>query len=495
MANAANLRAANSGSQLLEQMDNQQVTSVHWKVMFISGMGFFTDAYDLFIIGVVMSILKEEWHPGKLETSLVTSTALLASAIGALLFGRIADMVGRKKIYGIECLVLSAGAIASAFSPNIAWLIALRFILGIGIGGDYPVSATIMSEYAGKCSRGMMVALVFSMQAAGLIVGPLIAAGLLSTHLSHDAIWRVLLAVGALPPMLVYYWRRRIHETPRYSLATGNRAEFEGAAQSVIGSKDQFRKETAGRGSRSGERDFNAERQPQQEETFWHGFETLIQNRLWLKYLIGASLAWFLMDFAYYGNTVSSPAILNAISPHASLLRHTMTELMIFAFAAAPGYFVAAWLIDRIGRKFIQNLGFLVMTLCFTGMALVPNVEHRLKTFLALYAISFFFTEFGPNATTFIYPAELFPVKARTTGHGIAAAAGKIGGFIGVFTFPFLTAWHGLTAAELAAAFVSLLGILVTWGMLPETKGKSLEEVTGEREEQREPQAALRPAA
>lgn len=144
------------------EMDNAQISSHHWKIMFISGMGFFTDAYDLFIIGVVMSLVQPMWHTGKVEESLVDSTALLAAAFGALLFGRVADMLGRKRIYGVEVLVLAVGTIASAFSPNIWWLIGLRFILGIGIGGDYPVSATIMSEYAGKSTRGMLVTLVFT---------------------------------------------------------------------------------------------------------------------------------------------------------------------------------------------------------------------------------------------------------------------------------------------------------------------------------------------
>ena len=170
--------AATPGSDILEQMDSSKITKLHWKIMFISGMGFFTDAYDLFIIGVAMALIKEQWHVSSVAEGLVTSTALLASAVGALLFGRIADMLGRKRIYGFEVLVLAAGAIASAFSPNIGWLIAFRIILGLGIGGDYPVSATIMSEYASKKTRGMMVTLVFTMQAAGLIVGPLLSAAL-----------------------------------------------------------------------------------------------------------------------------------------------------------------------------------------------------------------------------------------------------------------------------------------------------------------------------
>jgi MFS transporter, PHS family, inorganic phosphate transporter len=194
--------------------------------------------------------------------------------------------------------------------------------------------------------------------------------------------------------------------------------------------------------------------------------------------LVGASLAWFLMDFAYYGNTVSSPLVLAAITPKGSLLNHTLIQLAVFAVAAAPGYLIAAAMMDRMGRKSIQILGFAMMALTFAVIALVPNVETFVLPFLIVYGISYFFTEFGPNSTTFVYPAELFPVKGRTTGHGIASSAGKLGGFIGVFLFPIFMHWHGLLAAESAAAIVSVLGIIVTVTMLPETKGKSLEELS-----------------
>jgi PHS family inorganic phosphate transporter-like MFS transporter len=457
------------GSDVLEKMDSSKITALHWKVMFISGMGFFTDAYDLFIIGVVMSLLKGEWHINPLQEGLVTSTALLASAVGALLFGRVADMLGRKRIYGFEVLVLAAGAIASAFSPDIWWLIAFRVVLGVGIGGDYPVSSTIMSEYAGKKSRGMMVTLVFTMQAAGLIVGPLLAAGLLSTNLSHDLVWRILLGVGCLPALAVFQMRRHLAETPRYLLASGQHAAFHKATEGLTGAQSPP----------SGGGDLAAARS-QEKETFWKGFSVFTGNRTMAIRLIGASLAWFLMDFAYYGNTVSSPLVLAAIAPDKSLLSHTLMQLAVFVVAAAPGYLIAAALMDRIGRKSIQVLGFTMMAITFAVIALIPDVETLVLPFLIVYGISYFFTEFGPNSTTFVYPAEIFPVKSRTTGHGVAASAGKIGGFIGVFLFPILMRWHGLLAAEAAAAGVSVLGIIVTLTMLPETKGKSLEELSPE---------------
>src|SRR6201992_417467 len=258
------------------EMDNAGISRQHWKIMFISGMGFFTDAYDLFIIGVVMSLLKPIWHVGKLEEGLVESTALLASAIGALLFGRVADMVGRKRIYGVEVLVLAAGAIACAFSPNIWWLIGFRFILGVGIGGDYPVSATIMSEYAGKANRGLLVTLVFAMQAAGLIVGPLLAAALLLTPLSHDIIWRILVAFGALPALAVYGARRHLKETPRFLKAAGHEEDDSGKLKKAA----HFDKET-------------------HSVSFWDGFHRMVDDKRILARLVGASLAWFLLDFAY----------------------------------------------------------------------------------------------------------------------------------------------------------------------------------------------------
>ncbi len=440
------------------EMDNAGISAHHWKIMFISGMGFFTDAYDLFIIGVVMTLLKDIWHFGKLEESLVESTALLAAALGALLFGRVADMLGRKRIYGVEVLVLAAGAIACAFAPNILWLIGLRFILGIGIGGDYPVSATIMSEYSGKNHRGMMVTLVFAMQAAGLIVGPLFAAGLLSTHLSHDIIWRILVAFGAVPALAVFWQRRKLKETPRFLHASGKQEDESGKIINI---------QTGQTASQS--------------VSFWDGFHRLVSDEKLLLRLIGASGAWFLMDAAYYGNTVSSPLVLSALGGDHTLLHKTLTQLVIFAVFAVPGYAVAALTMDRLGRKTIQCLGFAMMAVTFALLALIPNIEKMVIPFLCIYGLSFFFTEFGPNATTFVYPSEIFPVRVRTTGHGIAAAMGKLGGFLGVFLFPYLMAWKGLLGAESAAAIASVCGLVLTIFTLPETKGKSLEELSTER--------------
>lgn len=439
------------------EMDGAPLSRQLWKIMFISGMGFFTDAYDLFIIGIVMSLLQPIWHVTPLEQSLVESTALLASALGALLFGRVADILGRKRIYGYEVLMLAAGAVACAFAPNILWLIGLRFFLGIGIGGDYPVSATIMSEYACKQHRGLLVSMVFAMQAAGLIVGPLFAAALLSTHLSNDIIWRILVACGALPALAVYWQRRKMRETPRF-LSANSLVEDEAGNIVPVSSGPAVNHAIS----------------------FWDGFHRLVRDETLLPRLVGAGAAWFLMDAAYYGNTVSSPLVLSVLKGNQDLLHKSLTQLVIFAVFAVPGYLVAALCMDRLGRKTIQTLGFAMMAAAFTAMAMMPNLVSHTVLFVLIYGWSFFFTEFGPNTTTFVYPSEIFPVRVRTTAHGIAAALGKLGGFLGVFLFPYLMRWRGLFGAEMAAAITSVIGMLVTLALLPETKGKSLEELSGE---------------
>jgi MFS family permease len=438
--------------------------------MFVSGMGFFTDAYDLFVIGIVVVLLKPEWGLSTTQVSLLNSVTLAASAVGAIVFGRIADILGRKKIYGYEVLILAIGALASAFAPNFWFLLVCRAVLGIGIGGDYPVSATIMSEYSGKQSRGKMVGLVFAMQGAGLLVGPLLASGLLASGLSDDTVWRVLLAFGAIPGLAVFYLRRKIQETPRFALAGGASDEAEAAITAATAAPGAPRVKAP-----SGE---SAARHPQGA---LEGFAILARHRRMLGWLIGTAGAWALLDFCYYGNSISTPEILALLNPAASLLHNTLVQLAIFAVFAVPGYIAAILLLDRTGRRKIQVLGFGMMALTFGLIGLIPAVSASAVPFILLYGVSYFFTEFGPNTTTFVYPAEIFPVDVRTTAHGISAGAGKLGAFAGAYLFPVMLASSlGIRLAEIVAAIVALAGLVLTAALLPEPKGRSLEDLAAE---------------
>ena len=188
----------------------------HRRAVVISGMGFFTDAYDLFVISTVAVLVKAQWHLSTTQTSWVAGSTILAAFIGALVFGRIADVLGRKSVYVLVALIMIVGALTSAFATGFLWLVVARFVLGLGIGGDYPVSAVLMSEYANRDDRGRLVGLVFSMQALGLIVGPLVGLALLSSGISHDLTWRLMLGLGALPAAAVVYLRSKMPESPRF---------------------------------------------------------------------------------------------------------------------------------------------------------------------------------------------------------------------------------------------------------------------------------------
>jgi MFS transporter, PHS family, inorganic phosphate transporter len=446
----------------IAELDESVATFFHKKVLVTSGLGFFTDAYDLFIIGIALSLIKSEWHPSTFEVSLVSSAALLASALGAIVFGRLADILGRKKIYGIVVLFLAGGALGTAFVPNIAWLVVFRAIVGFGVGGDYPVSATIMSEYAGKKHRGRMVAMVFSMQALGLIVGPLVAVGLLASGISHDLAWRIMLALGAVPALVAFGLRRQIHETPRFALAAGDVEHAAHAAKRAAATETHT----------GGPRKLQIKNKKADSlMAFW-------RNKQLLRWLIGAAGAWFLIDVAFYGNTISSPIILKLLSPKASLITTTLEALLIFVVASAPGYLFSIMRIEKQGRKSIQMIGFLMMAVAFAAIGLLPNVTTMVVPFLALYGVSYFFTQYGPNTTTFVMPTELFPVRLRTTSHGISASVGKLGAFIGTFFFPFLLKDVGLAKTELVVSLVCLSGLALTYYLLPETSGKTLEEIS-----------------
>ena len=436
---------------LVEALDEASLSRFHLRAVLVSGMGFFTDAYDLFVIGIASTLVAKEWHLSSGRLALLNSMMLLAAFFGAFVFGRFADVAGRKRVYWMVAAIMIVGALGSALSPSFWVLIVFRFVLGFGVGGDYPVSAVMMSEYANRKDRGKLVGMVFGTQALGLIVGPLVALALLGGGASNDVTWRVLLGLGAVPAAAVLYLRLLMPESPRYQVQVQGRAEQ--AASQIA---DFTGGQVSGDGSGG----------PRQEL----GLRAFLTDRRWLVMLAGTAGTWFLLDYAYYGNTISTPQILGLISPHASTMTKIALQLAIFVVAAVPGYVLAIACLDRIGHRRLQWTGFAAMGLCFLVIAAVPGMTTTVAPFLLVYGVSYFFTEFGPNMTTFVMPSEIYPVAMRATGHGISAGVGKLGAFIGVFLFPVLNSSLGLRGTLLLTAGVSVLGFALTF-VLPEPAG------------------------
>ncbi len=456
-------------------LNGMGLSLAHIKVFFTAGMGFFTDAYDLFIIGAVLDVFSKASIPGfDVATKVLGmplagflgASAIFTAIIGQLLFGALADRFGRKSVYGIEASLMAIGALLSAVSPNLYWLIASRLVLGLGIGGDYPVSSVIMSEYANARDRGKLVALVFSTQGIGSLTAILVGA-LSALFLPPGLAWRVMLGVGAIPALSVIYLRRKVPETPRYALLVKRDEAEAKRAAGFLGSKI-----SGAAVSRS---------IPMIE----------FLRRYWLTLLATAG-TWFLMDIAFYGSGVYSGPIVSSFIPiSSSLPTSVQVERLILEaglpfIVGLPGYYLSVALMDRLGRKSIQLTGFAGMAILYLIVTSIMEVSGTKMSFLipvsyalSLYVLTFFFIDFGPNTTTFVVPTEVYPTRYRTTGHGISAAAGKTGAAISTLLFPSLELAIGIRGILMVYAVAAVLGLGLTL-LLREPKQKDLETVSEE---------------
>jgi MFS transporter, PHS family, inorganic phosphate transporter len=449
------------GQSVSDLLNDAPRSKFHRRTVLISGVGFFTDAYDLFVISTVATLVATQWGLSTLQTSWVTGSAILGAFFGAITFGRLADVFGRKKVYTIVAAIMIAGALASAAAPGFVWLVVARFVLGLGIGGDYPVSAVLMSEYSNRQDRGRMVGMVFSMQALGLIVGPLVGLALLTSGIGDNLTWRIMLGLGAIPAAGVIYLRSKMPESPRF------RSQVQGKSDQVTGDLATYTEGVISVDATTAAAPPSAERL---------GLVEFLRNRRMVMLLLGTAGSWFLFDYAYYGNTLSFPVILKAVDSTASLEAKLLWTLGIFVVFAVPGYIMAVLFMDRIGHRRLQFVGFSVMAVVFLTLAAFKGLTTTVVPFLLIFGLSYFFVEFGPNVTTFVLPSEVFPTSMRTTGHGIAAGVGKLGAFIGVFLVPQLQNRYGLRGMLVVAGAAALLGFALT-RVLPEPARRNLEDM------------------
>ncbi|CAA2999960.1 inorganic phosphate transporter 1-11-like [Olea europaea var. sylvestris] len=502
-----------SNIAVLSALDNARTQWYHVTAIVIAGMGFFTDAYDLFCISTVSKLLGRLYYydgsltkPGKLPhdvNNFVVGVALVGTLIGQLFFGWLGDKLGRKRVYGVTLVLMAICAICSGMSLGsspkavMTTLCFFRFWLGFGIGGDYPLSATIMSEYANKKTRGAFIAAVFAMQGVGIIFAGLVSMTLskiflnaypgprfsespiFSTEPEADYVWRIVLMLGALPAILTFYWRMKMPETGRYTaLIEGNAKQAASDMGRVLDIEIQAEQEKLAQFKSSNEYSLLS------SEFFnRHG-----------RHLIGTATTWFLLDIAFYSQNLTQKDIfptmgLTSKAENVSALREmfetSRAMFVISLFGTFPGYWVTVAFIDKIGRFYIQLLGFFMMSVFMFIIGLkyenLKTEQHK-WTFAILYGLTFFFANFGPNATTFVLPAELFPTRLRSTCHAISAASGKAGAMIGAFGVQNYTQdgdTRKIKRAMMILAFTNLIGFFCTF-LVTETKGRSLEEISGE---------------
>ncbi|MCO5567990.1 hypothetical protein L7F22_024635 [Adiantum nelumboides] len=513
--------------QILETLDKAKTQGFHFTTIIIAGMGFFTDAYDLICISTVTKLLGRIYftdpasgRPGTLPpalNALVNGIALLGAFCGQLLFGWLGDKLGRKRVYRVTALLMVCCSIGSALSfgsnPHavIGTLCFFRFWLGVGIGGDYPLSATIMSEYANTNTRGAFVGAVFANQGFGILVSQIIAmvcsAGLkgyypappfdvnpvLSTPPHADYVWRLVFLFGSVPALLTYHFRTKMPETARYTaLVIGNSKQAAHDMSQVL---------------HKGFDEGDVEAQPVHRVSATAIDYGLFSRKFWHchgLHLLGTSTSWFLAGLPWYTlnlfekdaltavRWLPPPATMSAIDEVYQICK---AQVLIAMCSIIPGYWCTVALIDRIGRKPIQMQGFLMMGVFMLALGIPYNFwrDKNQVGFMIIYAITFFFNNFGPNTTTFIVPSELFPARFRTTCHGMSAAVGKLGAVLGAFGFTFVSQDRDPSRVDagykpgigpgktfVILAGTSMIGMLLTFILIPETKGRSLEDISGE---------------
>ncbi|XP_039135101.1 inorganic phosphate transporter 1-6-like [Dioscorea cayenensis subsp. rotundata] len=515
---------ANEQLHVLNALDVAKTQWYHFTAILIAGMGFFTDAYDLFSISLVTKLLGRIYYhvdgsptPGTLPPNVsaaVNGVAFIGTLSGQLFFGWLGDKMGRKKVYGLTLMLMVVCSLASGLSFGhtsksvMITLCFFRFWLGFGIGGDYPLSATIMSEYANKKTRGAFIAAVFAMQGFGILAGGMVTIIVslafknrfpapsysvdpsASTVPQADYVWRIILMFGAVPALITYYWRLNMPETARYTALVAKNTKQAAADMSKV-LKTEI---TADELSENSKINSN-----------FGLFSKEFVRRHGL-HLVGTAITWFFLDIAYYSQNLFQKDIFSAIgwipkpktmSALEEVFKIARAQSLIALCGTVPGYWVTVALIDILGRLKIQLLGFFMMTVFMLGLAIPYNhwtTPGNHIGFIVLYGFTFFFANFGPNSTTFITPAEIFPARLRSTCHGISAASGKLGAIIGSFGFLYLAqnkdpakADHGYPAgigvrnSLFLLAGCNLMGLFFTF-LVPETKGKSLEEISKEDE-------------
>ncbi|OCK77952.1 phosphate:H+ symporter [Lepidopterella palustris CBS 459.81] len=506
----------------LAEIDKAPFGWYHARLIVVTGVGFFTDAYSLFAINLTAAMLGIVFYheSGKGVIPHGADTAIrVASSIGAVLgqifFGYLADVLGRKKMYGIELLIIISATLAQslcASSTAISFagvLVFWRIIMGVGIGGDYPLSAVITSEFASTRWRGAIIAAVFAMQGLGQFAAAIMALVVTKAFkqdidsiksvsecsgqclVSVDAMWRIIIAFGGIPGWFALYYRLTIPETPRYTFdvlydiekATADAQRYRSGKKGE-GHVDKLNQARA-------RQEMMKYRTPRPSAGEVIRYFSRWRNAVML---VGTAGSWFFLDVAFYGLNLNSSSVLSAIgfpqtgSIYRQLHNAAVGQLVLICAGAIPGYWATVVAVDWLGRRFIQIMGFVILTVLFAVIGFhFDNLSKQ--SLLVLYILSQFFFNFGPNATTFISPSEIYPTRVRSTAHGISAAAGKIGAIIAQTVFAPMV-HRGATPKNSAPwlpgvmqifALFMFCGILTSF-LVPESKRHTLEDLAGEKE-------------
>ncbi|HLG26811.1 MAG TPA: MFS transporter [Paenisporosarcina sp.] len=345
------------------------------KLLGIAGLGWMFDAMDVGILSFVIAALAIEWNLSPGQMGWIGSVNSIGMAVGALTFGLLADRIGRKRVFILTLVIFSVASGLSALSTTLAVFLIFRFFVGMGLGGELPVASTLVAESVEAKERGRIVVLLESFWAAGWLI-----AALISYFIIPNYGWQVALVITALPAFYAIYLRINLPDSPQF---TAKRVRDRTYGQNI--------------------------------KAVWSKPYTKPTLMLWI--------LWFTVVFSYYGMFLWLPSVM--VIKGFSLIK-SFEYVLIMTIAQLPGYFTAAWLIEKAGRKFV-----LVTYLLGTAASafVFGNADTTMLLIVSGAFLSFF--NLGAWGALYAYTPEQYPSVIRTTGAGMAAAIGRVGGILG----------------------------------------------------------------
>lgn len=434
-----------------------EISTFHYKMLLLSAAGVFLDGYDLFIISVVLLFIKPLWintlplNEQSFVLGLLAASALVGMFVGALTLGHITDKLGRKAMYVMDLIFFVVFAILSALSANIWELIIFRFLLGLGIGADYPISSTYVTEFSPSKVRGKLISTTFMFWGFGALVAALVGYVIAFFHPLGVDSWRLMLLSGIIPAIFVIILRTTMPESPRWLLSQGKTKEAIEVLKKLKLDVENI-EITEGKKEKANIKD--------------------LLSPIYRKRTIFAWVPWFFMDIGVYGIGIYLPTLLYELGFKNQL--NSLLGTALLDIFGVIGFIIAIIFIDRTGRIKLQAIGFLGMAFSLITLAFVGS--SNLIILLIAFAVFELSENAGPNTTTWVVATELFPTRLRATAQGSSAAISRLGAITGVFLLPIITEIYGNTIGLLFVATATIVGFLITIYIGEETRALSLEE-------------------
>jgi len=438
-----------------EQLDELPLSRFHWRLLLVSGFGWMFDAMDVLIVGSVIAAAAAAWRLEPTQSQAVSTANLAGLFCGALASGWLSDRFGRKVVFTSTLLVYSIFNGLSAAANSLETLMALRFLAGLGLGGELPVAATLVSELMPAKNRGTMVVLLESFWAYGSV-----AAALIGFLVIPSWGWRTAFLIGALPAFYVFVLRRNLPESPRFLASQGRVAEANTVISSIAAE--------SGTSITTSSRQRPATTTPPHKARIADLFSNAMRGRTAVLWVM-----WATMNFSYYGIFLWLPSqfVRKGFSLQDALLFN-----LIIAVAQIPGYFSAAYLVERLGRKatLVTYLSAAAVGAFFFGQQALA--ARDVSAILVWGSVVSFFN-LGAWGVVYTYTPELYPTALRGTGSGWAAAVGRVFAFLAPLSVASLIA----TFSRDEVVFLVFTAVMLAGGLVvllagPETRGTRLDE-------------------